>query len=403
MATHSGPDISDGGLVLHIDVANQRGFRGLSVTNLSNQVTPSNYGPPTALLKIIPGQESVYIPALGDVFSTYVDIYNDFSGGSGQCCPLIYSFGSNLPVSSSTTYTFSIIYKSVNGSTNSNLMYIYQYTSGDAYVTEGGIHNTTNRISLGDDWWMAWNQLTTSATTAKLHFYAFHYQYATHNRFYFYRAALYAGSTVIPARFMPAPSETRGTTVASGGGASDLSGSSNHGELLNGVSYSSDNGGVFLFDGTNDYINAPCTKAATCTFSCWAKTTTFGNCPMLFNAGPSSVGPDLFFCAGIVSWNTWDGNANPFGNIPANANDGNWHNYVVVNDASSNTKLYYDGVLLGTAAYRSAAANTNLTIGGAVSEYIWNGSIAMFTVHNAALSASQIQQNFNALRGRFGV
>lgn len=403
MTTHSGPDTADGGIVLHLDASNQRGFRGLAVTNILNILTPANGGVPTSLYRLIPGQESVYIPALGNLSSTYVDIYNDYSGGSGQCCPALYSFGNSLPVSANTTYTYSIIYKSSNGYTNANFMYVYQYTSGDVYINEFGLHNISNRISLGDDWWMAWAQFTTTATTAKLFCYAFHYQYVTHGRFHFYRAAIYQGTTVIPARFMPAASETRGNSVATGGGLSDLSGNSNHGEFFNGVSYSSDNGGSFLFDGTNDYINAPVTKASTCTFSCWAKTTTFASNPMLFNAGPTSSGPDLFFYNGKISWNTWDGDANPFGNIPANANDGNWHNYVVVNDVSSNTKLYYDGVLIGSASYRSAAANTNLTIGGDAGAWPWNGSIAMFVVHNRALSLSEVQQNFNALRGRFGV
>ena len=35
--------------------------------------------------------------------------------------------------------------------------------------------------------------------------------------------------------------------------------------------------------------------------------------------------------------------------------------------------------------------------------YTWNGEIALFQIYNKALTASEIQQNFNALRGRFGI
>ena len=156
----------------------------------------------------------------------------------------------------------------------------------------------------------------------------------------------------------------------------------------------------FEFDGTDDYVNAPVTKTASCTFSCWAKSTDV-NSRMLFNAGPDGSGPDLFFAAGKIIWNTWDGANNPFVSTPASVTDGNWHYYVVVNDASSNAKLYYDGELLGTATYRNASANTNLTIGGNTNTYQWNGSISSFQLHNKVLTAAEIQQNYNALKGRY--
>ena len=177
----------------------------------------------------------------------------------------------------------------------------------------------------------------------------------------------------------------------------DMSGRGNNGTLVNGVAQDI---GFLNFDGTDDYVNAPLTKTATCTFSCWARTTTLAGYPMLFNAGPDGSGPDLWFYLGNIYWNTWDGAANPFATTPASVTNGNYHYYVVVNDASSNTKLYYDGVLLGTAAYRSAAGTTNLTMGGTTNTYMWNGNISNFTIHNRALSAAEIQQNYNALSSR---
>jgi hypothetical protein len=196
---------------------------------------------------------------------------------------------------------------------------------------------------------------------------------------------------------------TRGTTVATGGGWADLTGRGNNGEVLNGVRESSGNLGSLSFDGTNDYVNAPLTKSASCTFSCWARTTTLATSPMLFNAGPDGVGPDLFFYNGKISWNTWDADVNSFGNIPASVTDGNWHYYVLVNDASSNAKLYYDAILLGTATYRNASANTNLTIGGNTNTYMWNGNISKFEIYNRVITATEVQQNFNETRSRFGI
>ena len=155
---------------------------------------------------------------------------------------------------------------------------------------------------------------------------------------------------------------------------------------------------ALVFDGSNDYVNAPVTKTASCTFSCWAKSTNV-NGKMLFNAGGS--GPDLFFYNSNVSWNTFDGDDNAFASTPASVTDGNWHYYVVVNDASSNAKLYYDGELLGTATYKDASASTTLTIGGYTNTYMWDGSISSFQLHNKVLTAAEVQQNYNALKGRY--
>ena len=183
----------------------------------------------------------------------------------------------------------------------------------------------------------------------------------------------------------------------------DLSGNGNHGTLTNGPTFNSANGGSIVFDGVDDYVNAPVAKMASVSFSCWGKTQANLSQPMLFNAGPNLVGPDLFFYTGRVSWNTWEGNANPFGQIPASASNGMWHHYAIVNDATSTAKLYYDNILYGSASYRNASVYNNLTIGGNVNSYMWNGSISGFSVYNRALSAAEISTNFNATRGRYGL
>ena len=124
---------------------------------------------------------------------------------------------------------------------------------------------------------------------------------------------------------------------------------------------------------------------------------------MLFNAGAHSAGPDLFFHDNVISWNIWDANNNAFGNVPSNATDGNYHNYVLVNDSSSNAKLYYDAELLGTATYRSAAGSTILYIGGSNAQYMWDGSISSFMIYDKLLTESEIKQNYNSHKGRFNI
>ena len=183
-----------------------------------------------------------------------------------------------------------------------------------------------------------------------------------------------------------------------------VSGGAN-GTITGGAGYSSANGGQLTFDGSDDYIAVTLTKAASCTFSCWARTTTLAGDPMLFNAGPIGTGPDLFIApsGGGIFWNTWDGYAAKFANIPANLTNGSFHNYVVVNNSVSGASLYYDGALLGSTTYKNAAANTTLVIGGAPTGYMWNGGIAVFMVHNKVLTFDEVTQNFNAHRSRYGI
>ena len=187
----------------------------------------------------------------------------------------------------------------------------------------------------------------------------------------------------------------------------DLSGNGNNGTLVNGVGYNSANNGSMVFDGVDDVVTITAAKSASCTFEFWAYLISgTGNC-MLFNAGNVSAGPDLFFSSGKICWNIWDGTNNPFGNIPTIAYD-SFHHYVVVNDSTSTAKLYFDGELLGSAVYRSATASTTFTIGkagsgGGDSGYPWRGRVTMSRIYNRALSAEEIQQNFNAVRGRYGI
>jgi len=51
------------------------------------------------------------------------------------------------------------------------------------------------------------------------------------------------------------------------------------------------------------------------------------------------------------------------------------------------------------------AGSNNLTIGESYygSNVLFNGKLSVASIYNRALSASEIKQNFNALRGRFGI
>lgn len=86
--------------------------------------------------------------------------------------------------------------------------------------------------------------------------------------------------------------------------------------------------------------------------------------------------------------------------------DGKWH-YVGFTFSGTTKTSYIDGVNVGTQTTSGSLTYNfaNRTMGryGNDTSYYANGSIALASIHNRALSDSEVKQNFNALRGRFGI
>lgn len=158
----------------------------------------------------------------------------------------------------------------------------------------------------------------------------------------------------------------------------------------------------FELDGTNDHMTFNLTKTPNMTFE--FITNFSGNKTinqMIFNAGNSSAGPDLYMSCGKINWNIWDGCNNPLANIPGSWDNGKNHHVVLVNDQTNNiTKLYYDGALLGTGTYRQCTAQ-RMSIGGDGVSYNYQGNLPVFKVYNEALTEAQVQANFKVYRKRF--
>lgn len=89
-----------------------------------------------------------------------------------------------------------------------------------------------------------------------------------------------------------------------------------------------------------------------------------------------------------------------------------WHHIVITYDAdstSNNPLVYIDGVSLSVTTVatptgtREDDVNADVVIGNADNDIrAWDGRIGLVALHNRILTAAEVQQNFNALRGRFG-
>jgi hypothetical protein len=84
-----------------------------------------------------------------------------------------------------------------------------------------------------------------------------------------------------------------------------------------------------------------------------------------------------------------------------------WH-HVVFNWNGTTYDIWLDGVKTTTYAHDSGHAKlaniTSLRIGGDVSSgYYFNGKLPIIRCYNTQISDTQVLQNFNALRGRYGI
>ncbi len=82
------------------------------------------------------------------------------------------------------------------------------------------------------------------------------------------------------------------------------------------------------------------------------------------------------------------------------------HHSAATRDSSGNVKLYRDGVLVSTGTLTSSIpSNINFRIGADVNggAESLGGNIYNVKVYNQVLTAAEVTQNFNALRGRYGI
>lgn len=366
------------------------------------------------------GRETVNIPTLGNVSAATTYIYNDYVNETVTpylCCPNLFYYHSagSRPVSPSTTYTYAIIYKVLSNYTNGNYLYRYEYTSGDAYVTEAGIHNTTNRVSLGDGWWYAWGQFTTQATTAKVVLYSFYYQYLVHDTMYVANVSLTAGTYIFPPQHIIPPGTTRGATVATGGGVLDLSGRGSGAELVNTPSFSTSSLGSFSFNGTNQIIIAPENSALntqTPTVEVWIKTNALSQNGFFFEKGNVNTQYSLFQEGGNIVWRQYF-TSTTLSSMTALSSTylstSAWA-HIVGTYASGSRRLYINGNLVNSDS-QTGTINTNangVSIGAyggynGSRGYYYNGEIGMVKVYDRVLTPAEVLQNYNAGKGRYGL
>jgi hypothetical protein len=201
---------------------------------------------------------------------------------------------------------------------------------------------------------------------------------------------------------------TRGTSVATNGGWRDISGNNNHGTLVDNPSFNSSNAGSIVFNGSN-YVSAVSVNANnSITLEAFIYPTSYpsgggGGGFIISNLGyylelaNSGVLRSYFY--GLSSAGYHNGTVT----IPLNT----WRHVAVVRNTSDNTiRHYVNGVLDNTISSVTGTTNNgSQTLIGAYTSggYGFVGRIANVKVYNRALSSTELSENFNATRSRFGV
>jgi len=197
----------------------------------------------------------------------------------------------------------------------------------------------------------------------------------------------------------------------------DISGNGYNGTLTNGPTYDSANNGSIVFDGVNDFINFSSSLSFTngYTFSFWLKLTNEWNSsstgsPWLLDArGPNTDTYAYFITGGYFRYRTF----NPTHNLDSTQTtweSGKWYFITCTLDSDKRTKkLYINGnfdasyTLGGDADFSTSGAFQigRYSNGSFFDEF--EGNISSFQIYNRALSSTEIAQNYDALKGRYGL
>ena len=199
----------------------------------------------------------------------------------------------------------------------------------------------------------------------------------------------------------------------------DISGKNHDGTLTNGPTFSSDNGACIVFDGANDHIGMLGTAtdlgindtSSSFSFSVWFKTGTTSEKYMFDNFDGSTQdiscrldGGELELylrgsSGGIV-------NAVRYGSYTLNA----WNNAVYNFDSSTSPDTftaYVNGINTGTSTSHFSGnfeSGSNFRIGmRPAGGGQFSGRIACAMLYNKSLTEAEVKQNYNALKGRFGL
>jgi hypothetical protein len=189
----------------------------------------------------------------------------------------------------------------------------------------------------------------------------------------------------------------------------DLSGNNNNGagimsSAINGPTFSSSNGGSIVFAGSFDSVTIPNQTRNILSCNIWLKktnaNTTVNNRDRLvmsinsFGWGIGINGDNTVFFTNVGMSQTISNQV---------INNTLWNNLCITHSGSL-TCFYFNGVLDVCKNYSASFSSSgNYSIGSRGNNEWFSGSMSHVSIYSSVLTAENVLQNYNALKGRFNL
>ena len=368
MAITRGPKIVRNGLVLALDAADRN---SLPLSNLIlNPSTASSY---SANQNVTISQDGQYVKTVSN---------------QAASTPGAWPIGGIITVESNTTYLFGIKAKRVSTPTP------------NFYITNGSNTQILYTIStLTSSTSYTWSYITFNSganTSVKVGF-------------------LWSGPQIGSELSVETVILTKFNTW------NDLSGNLDNGVLTNSPNFNNDNGGSIVFDGVDDNINVAPTNFNLSTFSInlWFKTNDITTNYLRLIHKADTTGATKGF---LIANSAIDGKLcfvyQPnyiTGEILKRSTTiittSTWYNVVMTYNSSDGIAIYFNGNLdsgetstspdVGWVSSTGNLFSIGSRAGGGVG--FFNGNIANVCIYDRALTASEVLQNYNTQKSRFGL
>jgi hypothetical protein len=415
MGLNHSPQIVTNGLVLCLDAANIKSYKNYNLATYSQDFTNAVWN-----------KSAGVITATGILASdgtmTATTLTDDDAGAYDNV-----SRSFTIP-NDSSTYNISIYIRKTTGGTSPMTGFNINLTGGTLvnsfprFNTDTGVLGGSNNMSVTSEnnnfWRISFTVTNNSSGNTTL---AISYYPAT---------GPYNGSdinTATGSQTVWGFQVTRGATLLpyktnvndSADAWTDLSGNGLNATLLNGPAYNINNSGSIAFDATVGRLasltyNSSNFRNTNFTWIAWVKGVGSPTVNMPQIGYGSGGWPRLGFFENSGTWYFQQYNISGPPTISTvscgPSSTTSWKQICCVGNYTGSQIIgYNNGVFVTNAAYVDSNGNDVIFgIGRAGSTHTpWNeaflGNISSVNIYNRALSATEIQQNFNALRGRFGI
>jgi len=193
----------------------------------------------------------------------------------------------------------------------------------------------------------------------------------------------------------------------SGTAWTDLSGNGNHGTLTNGPTFSSANKGSIVFDGVDDYVVMGTASSVPIegpgTLDIWGFYAAISSTYNLISLSLATSAIQIGILGGSGRVWKYGGATLLIYTTPTINTIANW----TLTFSGANLSMYINGILNNstTTAANQTGSSPTIRLGtyNAGGSQPLNGRIYSTRIYNRILSSSEISQNYNATKGRFGL